>query len=58
MKKWTIVVAALVVASSILVLADVGPKYGGIPFFGLLGYTVAAIMGLWLLLAILRRGRL
>jgi ubiquinone biosynthesis protein len=56
--SFSVVVAALVVASSILVLADVGPKYGGMPFFGLLGYSVAAILGFWLLLAILRRGRL
>jgi ubiquinone biosynthesis protein len=56
--SFSIVVAALIVGSSLIFVAKVGPIYGNVPVLGLVGYSAAAILGLWLLLAILRRGRL
>ncbi len=55
---FAIIVAALLVASSLLVVAKVGTTWHGFPVLGLVGYVIAALMGLWLLVAILRRGRL
>jgi ubiquinone biosynthesis protein len=56
--SFSIIVAALIVGSSLMLLAKVGPTYGTVPVLGIIGYCTAAVMGLWLLLAILRRGRL
>jgi len=56
--SFSIIVAALIIGSSLVLAADVGPKYGSFPIFGLIGYLTAALLGLWLLAAILRRGRL
>jgi ubiquinone biosynthesis protein len=56
--SFSVIVAALIVGSSLMLLAKVGPTYGTVPVLGIIGYCTAAVMGLWLLLAILRRGRL
>lgn len=53
-----LIVAALIVGSSIVVQADVGPKWQDIPVIGITGYVAAGIFGFGLALAILRRGRL
>jgi ubiquinone biosynthesis protein len=47
-----IVVAALIIGSSIVMTVPGGPKLLGLPFFGLLGYLGAATGGVWLLLSI------
>jgi ubiquinone biosynthesis protein len=47
-----IVVAALIIGSSIVMTVPGGPKLLGLPLFGLLGYLGAAAGGLWLLLSI------
>jgi len=55
---FAIVLAALVIGSSLIVLAGIPPKWYGIPIIGLAGYLMAGIMGFWLLLSILRHGRM
>jgi ubiquinone biosynthesis protein len=52
-----IVVAALIIGSSIVMTVSGGPTLLGLPLFGLLGFLGAAIGGLWLLLSIVRSGR-
>jgi len=47
-----IVVAALIVGSSIVMTVRGGPELLGLPLFGFLGYLGAAIGGIWLLLSI------
>ncbi|MDY6941725.1 MAG: AarF/UbiB family protein [Pseudomonadota bacterium] len=49
-----IVVAALVVGSSIALTVDAGPKLFGLPFFGISGFIVANMGGFWILYAIWR----
>ena len=56
--SFSLVIAALVVGSSILMQTDRGPFLFGFPLLGFLGYSIAAILGLWLAIAILRSGRL
>ncbi len=55
---FAIVLAALLIASSLVVLADIPPKWHDVPVIGLGGYLLAAIIGLGLLWSILRRGGL
>lgn len=55
---FALIVGALIVGSSLVVQLDIGPKLWGLPLVGFLGFGLAAILGLWLVLAILRSGRL
>lgn len=53
-----IVLAALIIGSSMLVLADIPPRYYNVPIFGIVGYLIAAVLGFWLIVNILRKGDL
>jgi ubiquinone biosynthesis protein len=55
---FAVVLAALLVASSLLLHANVPPYWRGISALGLGGYVVSGLMSLWLLAAIVRHGRL
>jgi ubiquinone biosynthesis protein len=50
-----IVLASLIIGSSIVTLSNIPPKWRGIPLIGVVGFLVAAVMGFWLLASILRR---
>ncbi len=52
-----IVVAALIVGSSIVMTVRGGPEWLGLPLFGFIGYVGAAIGGIWLLLSIWKSNR-
>ena len=54
----SLIIAALIVGSSIIMQIDRGPLLLGFPLFAFLGYTIAAFIGLWWVIAILRSGRL
>ncbi len=56
--SFSVVLAALIVGSSLIVHADIPPKWNGIPVIGLIGFVLAALMGFWLLISILRHGRM
>jgi len=51
----TILIAALLLSSSVLVLAQVPPFVGGIPLLALIGYIIAAILGFILAIYMIRR---
>lgn len=51
-----VVLAALIVGSSITLTVEGGPTLLGLPFFGLLGFVGAAIAGAWLVVSIWRSG--
>ncbi|MDD4078949.1 MAG: AarF/ABC1/UbiB kinase family protein, partial [Eubacteriales bacterium] len=55
---FALVVSSLIIGSSLVIAAEVGPKLITIPILGLAGYIGAAIMGLWLLISIIRSGRI
>ncbi len=55
---FAIVVAALIVGSSLIVVSDIPPKWGGIPLIGVIGFITAGVMGLVLLVAIIHHGRM
>ena len=54
--SFAIVLASLVVGSALMVLSDVPPKLFSIPIIGLAGFLMAAFMGFWLLVMIIRKG--
>jgi len=57
--SFAMIVAGLLVGSSIIVVsAPEGKGILGYPALGVLGYIVAAFFGIWLLISILRGGRL
>lgn len=55
---FSLIIASLIIGSSIIVFSDKGPFIFGISIFGILGYVIAAILGLWLVVAILRSGKM
>ncbi len=55
---FAIVLAAQIIGSSLIVLSGIKPRWHGIPVIGLAGFLLAGIMGFWLLISILRRGKL
>lgn len=53
-----IIIAALIIGSSLLVNTGVGTKINGISAIGLTGYISAFFMGLYLLISIIKSGRM
>ncbi len=56
--SFAIVIAALVVGSSLIFQSGAGPTLFGYPALGLTGFLTAAVLGIWLVIGILRSGRL
>lgn len=56
--SFSLLIAALIVGSSLIMQTEKGPMLFGFPMLGFLGYSIAAALGLWLAIAILRSGRL
>jgi ubiquinone biosynthesis protein len=54
---FAIVLAALIIGSSLVVLSGIKPKWHDIPIIGIAGFLIAACMGFGLLISILREGR-
>ncbi len=52
------IVAALIVGSSLVMQLERGPMLFGFSIFGVLGYLIAGVLGLWLVIAILRSGKI
>ena len=56
--SFSMVIASLVIGSSLVMQTDKGPMLFGFPLVGLLGYSIAGVLGLGLAIAILRSGRM
>lgn len=56
--SFSLVISALIIGSSLIMLIERGPQLFGFPILGLLGYSIAGVLGLWLAIGILRSGRL
>jgi ubiquinone biosynthesis protein len=56
--SFSIIIAALVVGSALIVISKTPPFIFGISLIGIIGFLAAAIMGIWLLIAILKKGKL
>lgn len=55
---FSLVVSSLIIGSSLVIAAEIGPKLFSVSSIGLIGYIGAAVMGLWLLISILRSGKI
>ncbi|TSK03912.1 MAG: phosphotransferase [Geobacter sp.] len=54
----SLIIAALLIGSSIAMQGNRGPMLWGLPAFAFFGYTCAGLVGIWWMIAILRSGRL
>lgn len=55
---FAVVLASLVIGSALIVLSKIPPVWNEIPVVGLAGFVVAGLMSFWLLLSILKHGRM
>jgi len=56
--SFAIITAALIIGSSIIVIARIPPLFYGISLIGIIVFIAAAVPGLWLIFAILRKKHL
>ena len=52
--SFSLIIASLIVGSSLIIELDKAPRLWGLPLFGLIGFSLAGLLGLWLVLNILR----
>lgn len=55
---FAIITSSLIIGSSLILNTNIGPKIFGISIIGISGYAAAALLGFWLLISILRSGKL
>ncbi|GBC62837.1 ABC transporter [Desulfonema ishimotonii] len=53
-----IIVAALIIGSSIVIIARIPPLFYDISLIGIIVFVAAVIMGIWLMIEIIRKGRI
>ena len=56
--SFSILIAALIIGSALIVISETPPLIYGISLIGIILFFAAAIMGIWLLVAILKKGKL
>jgi ubiquinone biosynthesis protein len=54
---FSVIVAAIIVGSSLLIQSDVGSRILDLPTIGIIGFFIAFVFGVWLLISILKSGR-
>ena len=54
---FAVIVAALIIGSSMVIAAEAAPQIFGLSALGLLGFVIASILGIWLAVQILRSGK-
>ncbi|QCX33713.1 AarF/ABC1/UbiB kinase family protein [Caloramator sp. E03] len=55
---FAIITSSFIIGSSLILNTNIGPKIFGISLIGITGYIAAAFLGFWLLISILRSGKL
>jgi ubiquinone biosynthesis protein len=55
---FAIIIAALIVGSSMIITTGVKPLLFGFPALGIIGYLVSGVLGLWLIINIIRSRKL
>lgn len=53
----SILIAAMIIGSSLIVNAKIPPFVNGIPILGLIGFIVAVLLAVWLIISIVRSGK-
>jgi ubiquinone biosynthesis protein len=49
-----VIIGAMVIGSSLIISAQVGPRLFDFPVLGIIGYVISAVLGLWIVINILR----
>jgi len=55
---FSFIISSIIVGSSLIIQTGMEPYIGGVPLFGLIGFLVAAFMGIWLMVYILKTGKI
>jgi len=55
---FSMIVAALIIGSSLVIQANIGPFLFKYPFLGILGFVTAGLLGIWLIVSILKAGKI
>lgn len=55
---FAIVLAALIIGSSLMVLSNIPPTWRGIPVIGVIGFGLSGVLGFWLLWSMLHHRRM
>ena len=50
-----IIIAAMIIGSSMIITTGVGPLLFGFPALGVIGYLISGVLGLWLVFTIIRK---
>jgi ubiquinone biosynthesis protein len=53
-----VISAATIIASALVLQSRIGPTWRGFPAIGLVGFAIAFVFGLWLMISIIRAGNL
>ncbi len=56
--SFAIIIASLIIGSALIVISNMPPLFYGISVIGLAGFLAAGFLGIWLLVAIIKKGRL
>jgi ubiquinone biosynthesis protein len=56
--SFSLVIASLIIGSSFIMQVSKGPILFGYPIFGVVGYIIAIVLGVWLLIGIMKSGKL
>ena len=56
--SYSLILAAIIIGSSLIMQTDKGPLFMGFPVIGILGFLIAGILGLGLVIIILRSGKM
>lgn len=55
---FALIISSMIIGSSFILNSNIGPKFYDISIIGILGYLIAAFMGFWLLISIIKSGKL
>jgi len=56
--SYSLILAAIIIGTSLIMQTDKGPQFMGFPVIGVLGFLISAILGLGLVIMILRSGKM
>ncbi len=55
---FALIISSMIIGFSFILNSNIGPKFYDMPIIGILGYLIAAFMGFWLLISIIKSGKL
>lgn len=56
--SFALMVSSMIIGSSLILAAGLGPTYRGLPVIGLIGFGISFLFAAWLMISILRAGKL